>query len=228
MVLVRSWRRQLYGASAAAMIVPLAVVGALLALAFAGGFGRLGSLGQALSGPAVPAAPRPPEPVGGRPGGVVALGGGGVRVSPSRAAVRTPGAGTTTGSRPATGGAPASGAPVGGPRPTFSQSSAQVTGALRVPAPSSVPAPSPIPPPSAHGQGLPPPPPANPNHRPTLTDSVVGVATTVTGQLPAPAGQATTGALNAVGSALDQIAPLPAPGTSTPRLVLPLPAGSKS
>lgn len=49
---------QLYGASTAALLVPGAIVAALVALAFAGGLGRLGTLGQAFSGPALPSAAR--------------------------------------------------------------------------------------------------------------------------------------------------------------------------
>ena len=52
--LARSWTRQLFGASGAALLVPGAIAAALVVLAFAGGFGRLSSLGQALSGPSLP------------------------------------------------------------------------------------------------------------------------------------------------------------------------------
>src|SRR5262249_18762945 len=81
MVLARAWMRQVLGASGAALIVPVAMLGAVVALVFAGGLGRIGSLGQALSGPQLPAsapatssggpaapgpvAPRPPRPQGG-------------------------------------------------------------------------------------------------------------------------------------------------------------------
>jgi hypothetical protein len=58
MTLARAWTRQLYTASAAALLVPGTIAGALVLLAFAGGFGQLGALGQALSGPAVPSALR--------------------------------------------------------------------------------------------------------------------------------------------------------------------------
>jgi hypothetical protein len=54
MSLARAWRRKLYGAGTVALLVPGAIVGALTALALAGGFGRLGTLGQVFSGPAIP------------------------------------------------------------------------------------------------------------------------------------------------------------------------------
>jgi hypothetical protein len=56
--LARAWTRQLYGASGAALMVPGAIVCALVVLALAGGFGALGSLGQAFAGPSVPASSR--------------------------------------------------------------------------------------------------------------------------------------------------------------------------
>ena len=49
MTLVRVWRRQLMGGMSAAVIVPAALLASLVALAFAGGFGGLTALGQALS-----------------------------------------------------------------------------------------------------------------------------------------------------------------------------------
>jgi hypothetical protein len=54
MTLARSWKRQMFGASGAALLVPGAIAGALVILVSAGGFARLGTLGQALSGPALP------------------------------------------------------------------------------------------------------------------------------------------------------------------------------
>src|SRR5947209_2013339 len=54
MTLARAWRRQLYGASSAALIVPCALLGAVLVLALGGGFGRLGVLGQIFAGPPAP------------------------------------------------------------------------------------------------------------------------------------------------------------------------------
>src|SRR5436305_5925955 len=57
MALVRVWRRQLMGGMSAAVIVPAALLASLVAPAFAGGFGGLTALGQALSGPSAPAPP---------------------------------------------------------------------------------------------------------------------------------------------------------------------------
>src|SRR5438309_1584911 len=54
MVLVRVWRLQLLGGMGTALIVPGALIGALAALALAGGFGGIAALGQVLSGPSLP------------------------------------------------------------------------------------------------------------------------------------------------------------------------------
>ena len=56
--LARAWTRQLYGASGAVLLVPGALVAALLVLGLAGGFGGLGALAQTFAGPSVPAAAR--------------------------------------------------------------------------------------------------------------------------------------------------------------------------
>jgi hypothetical protein len=66
--LLRAWARQLAAAAVAAACVPLAIACALVAVAFTGAFGSLGSLGEIFSGPrAAPAialapvaSPRPP------------------------------------------------------------------------------------------------------------------------------------------------------------------------
>jgi hypothetical protein len=68
--------------------------------------------------------------------------------------------------------------------------------------------------PSAPAPTAPAPSPA-PTRNPTLTDEVVGAATSATSQLPAPAGPAATGALQAAGSAVDRVLPVPAPGPPT-------------
>jgi hypothetical protein len=60
------------------------------------------------------------------------------------------------------------------------------------------PAPAPSPAPAPH---------------PTLTDEVIGTATSTTSQLPGPAGPAATGALQSAGSAVDGAFPVPAPGS---------------
>ena len=51
MSLARAWRRQLYGASSAALIVPSAMLAALVVLALGGGFNQVGVLGQIFAGP---------------------------------------------------------------------------------------------------------------------------------------------------------------------------------
>ncbi len=53
MTLARVWRRQLLGASTAALIVPSAMLAALLALALGGAFGGVGVLGQLFAGPSL-------------------------------------------------------------------------------------------------------------------------------------------------------------------------------
>ncbi len=53
MSLARVWRRQLYGASTAALIVPSAMLAALLVLALGGGFNGVGVLGQLFAGPSL-------------------------------------------------------------------------------------------------------------------------------------------------------------------------------
>ncbi|MBV9605011.1 MAG: hypothetical protein JO027_07890, partial [Solirubrobacterales bacterium] len=63
MTLARAWRRQLYGASSAALIVPSAMLAALLVLALGGDFRQVGVLGQIFAGPPVPSA------TGGAPAG---------------------------------------------------------------------------------------------------------------------------------------------------------------
>jgi len=54
--LARMWRRQLLAASSAALIVPSAMLAALLVLALSGGFSQLGVLGQIFAGPPAPSA----------------------------------------------------------------------------------------------------------------------------------------------------------------------------
>ena len=53
MSLARVWRRQLLGASTAALIVPSAMLAALVALALGGAFRGVGVLGQLFAGPSL-------------------------------------------------------------------------------------------------------------------------------------------------------------------------------
>lgn len=64
MDLLRVWYRRLAGGAALALVIPVAVVGAGLAVGIAGGgFGGVAALGQALTGPALPGIT--PAPVAG-------------------------------------------------------------------------------------------------------------------------------------------------------------------
>jgi hypothetical protein len=157
--LLRAWARPLAAASMAVVCVPLAIGCALVVLAFAGGFGSLGSLEEIISGPR--AAPAPvsvirlapvasPRPVPASPG--PRLGAAGVHVgSAARGGVTAP---PTRSPAPVHLGA----APVFRAAPT-----AQPARRLR---------------------SAPPEPPA----RPTTIDRVVSLVTSVTDKLPAPVG----------------------------------------
>ena len=54
MGLVRAWRRQIYGASLVAILIPAAIIAVLFAATGSGPLNGLGTLGQVFSGPAVP------------------------------------------------------------------------------------------------------------------------------------------------------------------------------
>jgi type IV secretion system protein TrbL len=184
--MLRVWRRRLLGGVGVAAIVPVLLVASLGVLAVAGGFGGLSALGQAFSGPAVPA-----SVLGGGQGGqvsrplpprlVAAL--SSVPAAPRSAsgAVRAP---ATSGGGPrATPGPPVSSAPPARGRPP-AQSPAGGSPHVTTPAPTP---------------------------QPTLVDKVVGAGTSVTSQLPGPAGPAATKTLQAAGSTLDSIAPIKSP-----------------
>ena len=187
MILVRAWRRQLLGGVGAALVVPGSILGALAVLALAGGFAGLGVLGQAFSGPSLP----------------VASLDGGRGVDPART-ISTVVLATLASARVATptaGGAPAgsrSGAG-GGHRRSPVASGVRGSGGSAPPARQ---------PPPATAQ----PPAPQPRPQPTLTDEVVGAATSVTARLPAPAGAAVTAALLSAAATVDGIFPVPVPG----------------
>lgn len=201
MSLARAWRRQLYGASSVALIVPSAMLAALVVLALGGGFGQVGVLGQIFAGPPAPSV------TGGAAAGA---GAGGVARSlpaipaaalvagpslPAPRHVRTaPGRGSArvvpVSSR-GTGGAIA---PVGGVAPI-------VSGPGRTPVPSR-------PAPTGSTPSAPSPQPG-PSPQPTPVDRIVNTITPATEQLPAPAGPAVTQAVQAVGSAADGVLPPP-------------------
>ncbi|HET6869468.1 MAG TPA: hypothetical protein VFH80_26390 [Solirubrobacteraceae bacterium] len=219
MSLARAWRRQLYGASSVALIVPSAMLAALIVLALGGGFGQVGVLGQIFAGPPAPSA-----------AGAAAGGGAGVvaRALPaipaaalvagrSRPATRSigtlPGRGSTRVVPVSSRGAGGAVAPVGGVAPIVSgpvPSRPAPTGSGSGSAPSQ---PSPQP-------GSSPEP--GPSPQPTVVDQVVKVVTPVTQQLPAPAGPAVTQAVQAAGSAADGLLP-PGVGSGSPSQRLKLP-----
>jgi hypothetical protein len=199
MSLARVWRRQLLGASTAALIVPFAMFAALLVLAIGGAFSGVGVLGQLFAGPSlaaslpvipafVPVAARRPAPARGPASRTVpaashrGVGAGGGAIAPVGGTVRP----VTQGS--------GSGGSSGG------QGSAPGRG----PAPAPAPAPAPVP---TAPQPSPPP-------RTTPVDTVVTVVTSVTQEVPAPVGPVATHLVQAAGSAADNL--LPGSGQSVP------------
>src|ERR1700727_963599 len=54
MGLVRAWRRQIYGASLVAILIPAAIIAVLFVATGGGPLHGLGTLGQVFSGPAIP------------------------------------------------------------------------------------------------------------------------------------------------------------------------------
>jgi hypothetical protein len=194
MILVRVWRRQLVGGIGAATIVPGTLIAALAVLALAGGFARLGALGQVLAGPTAPVASSAighggaPRPL---PAALVAtLSAAGTPAQPAGGgtAVSRPGNGASPGSSgvPSTAGPPPVVPPGGG--------GGGGGGGARGPATRS----RPSPPPASKPQ-------------PTVIDGIVTTGTSVTSQVPGPAGSAATGALQAAGSTVDSIAPIRSP-----------------
>jgi hypothetical protein len=211
MSLARAWRRQLYGASSVALIVPSAMLAALVVLALGGGFGQVGVLGQIFAGPPAPSL-----------AGGTAAGGGTGPVSrslpvipaaaflagpsrPARRAGMAPGRGrarVVPVSSRGTGGAIA---PVGGVTPI-------VSGPGRTPVPSH-PAPTGSAP-TAPAPAQPSPQPG-PTPSPTPVDRIINTIAPVTQHLPGPAGPAVTQAVQAAGSAADSLLP-PGVGSGAP------------
>ena len=210
MTLARVWRRQLLGASTAALIVPSAMLAALLALGLGGGFTAVGVLGQLFAGPSLPAAGA------GSPAGVRAGSGGGVHgfaaaslpvvpavsgVAPRRAPLHAPSAGSHVPPADglAGGGTRSAGGAIGGTGGTAARPVTQGAGGsgsgtspTSSSAPPSPPAPSPQP---------------SPPPQPTPVDTVVKVVTSVTQQVPAPVGPVATQTLQTVGGAVDNLLP---------------------
>jgi len=195
MSVVRAWTRQLYGASGAALLVPGAIALALVLLAVAGGFGRLGDLSQAFAGPSAPPSVSLPDALAVRGAGPV-LPVATTAATATTAAAR-PGATATGGGRARGGGDHVNRSPGAGTVPlatTGPGSGSSGTGSSG----------------TSTGGGQPP---AGSGSEPTLIDGVVSVGTSVTSQLPGPAGGVATGLLQSLGKGVDSI--LPGTGASS-------------
>jgi hypothetical protein len=187
MSLARAWTRQLYGASGAALLVPGAIVLALVLLGLAGGFGQLGTLSQAFAGPAVP---------GGSTsvGGVVSAGAAtpvlpiarGGAPAPLLAAARA-GAGAGTGLGTGAGGPRAGTGPLRGSGSTGPGTGSTGPGPGRGSGPT-----------AGGGAGT-----GGGGGQPTLIDHVIELGTSVTKQVPGPAGGLATQLLQSVGKSVD-------------------------
>lgn len=197
MPLVREWTRGLSEASGAAVLVPGGIFAALLLLALAGSFGRLGGLGQAFSGPAAP----------GSVGAASTLGGTRTHAPALLGVVTT----AATSTRVAAIRAAATASPVaGGAHPGAATGTAQPGAASGESSPGhaggghpSAPGTPASPPQSGCGGSCTQPAPP----RPTLIDQVVAVGTSVTTKLPGQLGQATTQLLKQVSTTVDDVLP---------------------
>jgi hypothetical protein len=172
------------------------MIAAIAVLALAGGFGRLAALGQVVSGPTLPGAPL----------GAAVHAAARATAPLVAAASARPGQGVTLLASTGAGGA---GAAVG-----HRQSGRGNTtpGFNSGPGPYVVPGSHPNGPPGSH----------HPGGHSTPVDTVVGIATSVTSQLPAPAGPAATQALETVGHAVDKVLP-PTVAVKTPVSTIHLP-----
>jgi hypothetical protein len=181
--LVRTWARQLAATSLTVLGIPLAVVGALVVLTLAGGFGSLGSLGQIFAGPTTAKSARAAAPA------AAVL---------SRSAIAPTQATTARASANASGGTAGAAAPV--PRPARSRSAPVAPEPASTAARPVLAGSRPITPSTAVAARAPVPAP-----HPTIVGRVLGVATTVTTKLPAPVGPAATQAVQSVGSAVPHL-----------------------
>jgi len=212
MSLVRVWRRQLYGASTAALIVPSAMLAALVALALGGAFSGVGVLGQLFAGPSL-AGLSPGASLGGGARGAVGRGvaTASLPVVPAAPVVarRVAPRAVLTASRGVGAGGGAI-APVGGGtvRPVTHGSGGSPGAPGSAPAHNPPPAPTPAPAAPAPQQSPPP--------RTTPVDTVVNVVTSVTQQVPAPAGPVATQVVQAAGSAADNLLPVSGQSVSVP------------
>lgn len=186
MPLARAWVRGLSQASGAAVLVPGGILAALILLALAGSFGRIGGLGEALSGPAASgssplaqALTRPVSHASGLPVVSAPAATGRVRAGSTGTAARGAGGVSSTG-------------------PTTAPPSAARGGHPMTPGiPAAIP---PGAPPGCSSCSHP------PVHQ-TLVDRVVSLGTSVSGKLPGAAGQLTTQSLEHVAAAVDRVLP---------------------
>jgi hypothetical protein len=213
MSLARAWRRQLFGASGAALLVPGTIAGALVVLALAGGFSRLGAIGQALSGPAAPVSLAAMDTGAARAsahlrGALAALGPGRAPAVGSPAAARgsggtASGGGASSGSgtgNPGVGGSGHGGAGGSGGTGGSRGGSGGTPGGSGSGSGAGAGAGS-----GGGGAGA-------PGAPPTVVDGVVSASTKVTANVPGPVGTVATTTLQALGSTLDRVLPLRLPG----------------
>jgi hypothetical protein len=204
MSLARVWRQQLLGAWSIALMVPAAMLAAVVALALGGGFSQVGVLGQIFAGPS---APSPTGLTGGRLGAAQASASA-LPVIPAAVGVGRARSGSVRGGRPRGAAPVSSGAPtraggaIGGAAPIVTQ------GAGAAP-----PRPNPaLPAPESSAPTQP-----QPQPQPTPVDTAVKVVTSVTQQVPAPVGPVATKAVQAAGSAADGV--LSPAGTPLPSVL---------
>ncbi|MFZ0977603.1 MAG: hypothetical protein WAN22_35630 [Solirubrobacteraceae bacterium] len=218
MSLARAWRRQLLGASTAALIVPSAMVAALLTLVLSGAFSEVGVLGQLFVGPSLPGAAtaggQSGSGVGPRGPAVAALPvipsvpvsasalaprGGVVHRAPAARPVLTASRGTGVaggaiggaGGTVVTVGAGGSGGGMAGGSGGSGGGHGGGSAAGSSPGSGST-SPQPAPPPQPQPQPV---------------DTAVTVVTSVTQQVPAPVGPAVTQTIQAAGSVVDSLIP---------------------
>jgi hypothetical protein len=215
MSLARAWRRQLLGASTAALIVPSAMLAALVALALSGAFGSVGVLGQLFVGPSLPGA----SMAGGHPGSRGGAPGNATASLPVIPAVASPPVSAPRGAvvrqapaahpvLTASRGTGVAGGAIGGTggtvRPVTQGAGGESAGSGGASGGSGGGSPAG----SSPGAGSTSPPPTPPRqHQPTPVDTVVTVVTSVTQQVPAPVGPAATQTVQAAGSVVDSLIP---------------------
>jgi len=222
------WRRQLWAASGAALIVPLAMVAALVLLALGGGFSQLGVLGQIFAGPPAPSAG--PLAPGVASGGGARAARNGKRTGNTVPVIPVIPVAQSVATRPGTGGAGAHGRVVPGvaaprigirstggairpgglaTRPvTGSPGGVGSTPVAPTPTPvSSTPSPSPGASPAPVRGPTPSP---GPSPRPNPIGTVIKAVTSVTQHLPGPVGPGATQVVQGVGRPAH--GPPPSPG----------------